>query len=428
MRILHIASGDFFSTYGGGQIYVKNIVDEMIRQNMDVVVVSQTGNHIGVIQKNYNGIPLFEINSQNDLKKVLKEAKPKVIHAHSMKDLACRLGREAGVPVVVTSHHGGIICPVGTRLNFKNEICHATVCHKNCLPCLLHNIYSGRYWYPFMRLLPERVYTKLGEIIQKFPFMPFVTPIGSVAVWIKRKQAQWRTIVSDCTLMIAPCHEIATAMVENGLRKEKIRVIPHGIPLPPKTPEIPDFADGKVKFFYVGRICYAKGIHILLEAFSSIKNLKIELHLIGDAANKHERSYINKLKKRYDSDKRIFWYGKINPDTIFKKTQNFHIAISPTICLEVFGLNIAEALALGKPVLATKSGGSEMQIHDGKNGWLVPPNNPIALAEKISFIASHPQMISVMSKNCHAIAISNHCKAINCIYEEIINIQTNNNI
>ena len=28
MKILQIASGDFFSTYGGGQIYVKNIVDE----------------------------------------------------------------------------------------------------------------------------------------------------------------------------------------------------------------------------------------------------------------------------------------------------------------------------------------------------------------------------------------------------------------
>ena len=38
MKLLQIASGDFFSTYGGGQVYVKNIVDEMIRQNLDLTV------------------------------------------------------------------------------------------------------------------------------------------------------------------------------------------------------------------------------------------------------------------------------------------------------------------------------------------------------------------------------------------------------
>ena len=40
MKILQIASGDFFSTYGGGQVYVKNIVDEMIRQQYSVQVIS----------------------------------------------------------------------------------------------------------------------------------------------------------------------------------------------------------------------------------------------------------------------------------------------------------------------------------------------------------------------------------------------------
>ena len=42
MRVLHIASGDFFSTYGGGQVYVKNIVDTMIDMGIDLSVVSTT--------------------------------------------------------------------------------------------------------------------------------------------------------------------------------------------------------------------------------------------------------------------------------------------------------------------------------------------------------------------------------------------------
>ena len=44
MRILQVASGNFFSTYGGGQVYVKNIVDEMIRQHCSLVVFSFLNN------------------------------------------------------------------------------------------------------------------------------------------------------------------------------------------------------------------------------------------------------------------------------------------------------------------------------------------------------------------------------------------------
>ena len=52
MKVLEVASGDFFSTYGGGQVYVKNIVDEMVRQGRDVAVVSFTGDK-GVEHKSY---------------------------------------------------------------------------------------------------------------------------------------------------------------------------------------------------------------------------------------------------------------------------------------------------------------------------------------------------------------------------------------
>lgn len=419
MHILHIASGDFFSTYGGGQVYVKNIVDEMIRQGVDVSVVSMAGDHEGVIKKNYKGISLYEISRLQDLEATVKSASPDVIHAHSLKDSICRIGRDAGIPVVVTAHHGGILCPAGTLLNFKDEICHASVSHNNCLPCVLRGIRSGKYWYPFMRMLPESTYVGTGRVLKKLPFIPFITPIGLAASSIKGKKGQWQTIASDCTLMIAPCHEIAKAMIENGLPKEKVRVIPHGIPMPKERPEFPPVVDGKVKFFYVGRICYVKGIHVLLDAFASVKNSDIELHLIGGAGNKHERRYMEMLKKCFADDPRIIWHGKIASDAVFEATKKFHVALSSAIYLEVYGLNIAEALALGKPVIATCSGGGEMQIRDGENGWVVPTNNTNVLAKKIDYIASHPEMLQSMSKNCHAISVTDHCKALVDVYNQV---------
>lgn len=420
MRILHIASGDFFSTYGGGQVYVKNVVDEMIRQGIDVFVVSMSGNHDSVVQKDYNGIPLFEISSPDYLEEAIRNATPDIIHAHSLKDKVCLIGKKIGIPVIVTSHHGGILCPAGTYLNCKDEICNAKVNHKDCLPCVLRNVRTGlKYWYPVVKHINPKSYLKVGSYLENKPFIPFITPIGKSALFIQNKQKQFSDIILNCSLMIAPCNKIGEAMIINGLDPSKLRVIPHGIPLPKKRPEFPDIVDGKIKFYYVGRICYVKGIHVLLEAFYKINNPAIELHLIGGTGNKREHQYMTSLQCKYKSDPRIIWHGKISPDKVFETTGNFHVSISPAIYLEAFGLNIAEALALGKPVLTTMSGGGQMQIRDGENGWLVPSNDAAALADKIAYITSNPEMLHIMSKNCHAILIADHCNALMEVYEEI---------
>lgn len=60
MTILLISSSNFFSTYGGGQVYVKNIADEMIRQGMDITIISPDRNSREIVAKGeYRGRPLY---------------------------------------------------------------------------------------------------------------------------------------------------------------------------------------------------------------------------------------------------------------------------------------------------------------------------------------------------------------------------------
>lgn len=423
MKILQVGAGDFFSTYGGGQVYVKNLVDAMIDEGAEVAVISFVGSAAEPIEKDYRSIRLIEVPttvSEELLKKTICRIVPDVIHVHSMKHVVCRIGRQLNIPVVVTSHHGGILCPAGTRLNCKDEICHRPVNHKDCLPCVLRNTRTGlRWWYPFMKHLSEKTYLTLGAFLKNKPFVPFVTPIGSAALSIKGKQEQWREIAASCSVMIAPCREIAEAMIANGFDKDKINIITHGIPLPAERPPYPEVKDGKVKFYYVGRICYVKGLHTLLKAFSQVGNPHIELHLIGGAGNKQERRYMQQLQKRHRDDKRIVWHGKIAPKTVFEATRSYHVSSSSAF-LEAFGLNIAEALALGKPVLATRSGGGEMQIKDGVNGWLVPTNDAVAMAERIEWIAEHPEVLPAMSIRCSAKSMPQHVDELMKIYSSVL--------
>lgn len=427
MRILQVGSGDFFSTYGGGQVYVKNLVDSLIdlniNNNYDLVTISFVNGIEKPRKKDYKGTDLYEIPenvSEENLLKVIKEISPDVIHAHSHKGVVCIIGSKCNIPVVVTSHHGGLWCPAGTALDCKDRICVRKVNHKDCLSCVLRNTRTGlRYWYPFLKHLSKESYLKLGEKLKSKRFIPFITPIGSAGLHIQQKLRDWQEIVDKCTIMIGPSNKMAEEMEANGMPKEKIKVVSHGIPIPNEKPGIPDVKGGKIKFFYVGRICYVKGIHVLLEAFSKIDNSSIELHLIGGAGNKEEERYMKGLQKKYRNDSRIIWHGKISPSEIYEKTQHFHVSVSPSIFLEAFGLNIAEALALGKPVLATKSGGGEMQIKDGVNGWLVAPNNVEEFKNKIIYILNHTEVIQKLSNNCQSKSFISHIKELLEIYKEL---------
>lgn len=423
MKILQICAGDFFSTYGGGQVYVKNLVDAFLNQrfvNLDVISfidgITKRENKV------YKSVKLHEVPediSEEALSELIGAIAPDVIHAHSHKRMVCSVGYAKGIPVVVTAHHGGLWCPAGTAMNYKDEICTKKINHKDCLPCVLRNTRTGlSCWYPLMKHLSLGTYIKLGNYLSKKNFIPFITPIGGSALHIQRKKQEWKEIAEKCTVIIAPSYRMAEAMEANGMPADKIKVISHGIPKPVVKPPFPDIENGKIKFFYTGRICYVKGIHILLEAFSCIKNPYIELHLIGGAGNKKEKLYQNRLCEKYAADKRIIWHGKISPEKVYGEISDLHIAVSPSIYLEAFGLNIAEALALGKPVISTHSGGGDIQVIDGENGWLVNSNDIKSLQQKFKdILRMNQEDLYRISNNCNSKYLFEHVSELMNVYK-----------
>lgn len=420
MKIVQIANGDFFSTYGGGQVYVKNIVDEMIRQQIAVSVFSFVNKNAlnSYEKKNYNGIDLYEIYTQEEslIEKLLKEIKPDIIHAHAEKAFIAKISKKLHIPCVVTAHHGGITCPAGMLMNSKDEICRVPVSQKNCLPCVLRNIKGGQTIYPLLKHIPLNLRLNLGSFLDKLPFIYFVTPYGKSSLFIEEKKTEWKTIIKNVDVMIAPSHAIAENMVLNGLDKEKVKVIPHGIPITSNNNIEVENNSFKVKFFYIGRIGYVKGIHLLLETFIQLPEDCCELHLVGDISGKYEKQLIDK----YKNNKNIVFHGKIEPERVLDYIQQFDVLVHPAICLEVFGLNIAEALSQGKPVIATRCGGAEMQIKDKENGILVEPNNSKELKKAIQ------EMITILNQKKMpfktkevVIPLENHVKELLNQYNQI---------
>ncbi len=423
MNICIVSSGDFFSDYGGGQVYVRNLVDELSnRSDVNTSVISFSANCNTEVQ-DYKGIKVYQVCDENTCSNALQQIRPDIVHANGEKLMTARLCKKFGIPCVVTAHHGGIVCPAGALLNTDDEICRIPADYSHCLKCYLRNTPTGLFWYPLLKQYSQERYCKIGQRLEQLPNIPFLSPIGRTGLIVSRKLAEWKELSETATHFIAPSNAIAEALRRNGCPDCKITVIPHGIPDISSQSKVHGFNNNKedlnsqlstLNFYYVGRINYIKGIHILLKAFSAIENPNIRLHLIGGAGNKTEHHYMKRLSRQYKRDTRIIWYGKMPSEQLHNTIKNFQCLVHPTICLEIFGLDIAEALVQNKFVIATRCGGAEMQIVEGSNGWLVKPNDAKEMQTAMQRYCSEKPQPS--NSECKPIGIADHVESLMSLY------------
>jgi glycosyltransferase involved in cell wall biosynthesis len=438
LKILLVGPDKLDSEYGGGQVYVRNLIAGLLNSKHNVEYLSlvfsnikypqfnqQTTNEILarqiVLPVSWKEIDTDKFDSAiGVLAQAFQDISPDIVHAHGWKELTCLGADRAGVPCVVTAHHGGIVCPAGALLNHHDEICSALANQQSCLPCCVRNIRGSKFWLPLLRLIPLDVQLRFGRWLQTQRFMYFITPLGTLALSICQKLASIDTLGRYAKRLIAPSNAIRDALVRNGIPASKVLVVSHGIPLPQQQPLRPDIGKGPMRFLYLGRISYVKGVHVMLEAFSGLPHDAYELHIIGGAVTEPDKRYLAKLQRQYVSVNTI-WYGSQSHGMIPEHIAACDVMVHPAICLEVYGLTMAEALAVGRPVIATRCGGAEMQIRDGENGFLIPSNDPAALAKKIESLLHNPAEILRLASNIQPVrSLSTHVQDILAIYREVI--------
>jgi glycosyltransferase involved in cell wall biosynthesis len=248
-----------------------------------------------------------------------------------------------------------------------------------------------------------------------------LTPIGIISCSIRDKIQEALEIGKNADRLIAPSPAIADALVRNGMPAQKVLVVPHGIPLPDRRPLSPDFGKKPLRFVYVGRINHVKGVHVMLKAFKELDPSAYELHIVGNAVTKPEKRYLKGLKKDYVGVNAI-WHGGISHADIPDFIACCDVMVHPAICLEVFGLTIAESLSVGRPVIATCCGGAEAQIQDGENGLLVPPNDSNALRGTLFRIINEPQLVKKMAEKSGKVhTIEEHADDLHQVYQQVLN-------
>ncbi len=144
---------------------------------------------------------------------------------------------------------------------------------------------------------------------------------------------------------------------------------------------------------YFGRLEERKGMRTLAKAlpkvFAEYPGLKMVFVGNHHVEVRHERFIVHFDAKRYIRAhnkkflKNLVFIKHLPHEELHPLVKHAKLVVLPSTW-EAFGFTCLESIALGKPVLATSGSGFEEQIvEDGKYGFLVPPDDPDALANKI---------------------------------------------
>ena len=176
----------------------------------------------------------------------------------------------------------------------------------------------------------------------------------------------------------------------------------------------------------VGRIEPWKGQHVLIEAAPRIleKHPNARILIVGGpAVNKPE--YERGLRARCRElgiKNRVLFTGirKDIPDILAASS----VLVLPSATPEPFGLTVVEAMAAGCPVVATAAGGPLETVLNGETGWLIPPNDPEAMAERVRHVLEHREEAKRMGRlgreRAHAyFAVERYARDMAGIFEEV---------
>jgi phosphatidylinositol alpha-mannosyltransferase len=171
-------------------------------------------------------------------------------------------------------------------------------------------------------------------------------------------------------------------------------IIPNGVDLEHFSPEVSPidrFRDGKINILFVSRLEKRKGVNYLLNAYQRVRQEvgNCRLILVGPGT-RWSRQYEKEINERGLED--IFFAGFVPQEELPRYYQTADIVCSPATGRESFGLILLEAMAMGKPIVASNIDGYASVASHGAEALMVPPKNEHMLAQALISLASHPQL------------------------------------
>jgi phosphatidyl-myo-inositol alpha-mannosyltransferase len=168
-------------------------------------------------------------------------------------------------------------------------------------------------------------------------------------------------------------------------------IIPNGVDVdaPPAGPKVPG---EELRVLFVGRPEERKGLPVLLTAFNAlVEHVPARLTVIG-AGEEDVSRWLPDPDLLGSIDVR----GRVSEEELWAELHAADVLCAPSLSGESFGMVLTEAFAAGTPVIASGIAGYSDVVTDGVDGILVPPGDPLRLAEELQRLHHEPQLLAAM--------------------------------
>jgi len=319
-------------------------------------------------------------SATKNLEKLITREKPAIAHLHNiyhqLTPSIIPILKKHGVKVVVTLHDYKLVCPSYLAIR------HAAICN---------DCHGEFFWKPFTTNCQ-------GSLIQGML-------LTAEALWHK-----WKGSYDGVDLFLSPSNFMA-ALTTKRINSDKIRVLHNGINVDEYQPKFDD--NGYVIYF--GRISSEKGIETLLKA-NSLSGKQLPLKIIGTGP------LLIELEKKYPE---VEFLGYCSGQQLRALVANAAFVVVPSEWYENCSMVILESMALGKPIIASRTGGIPEQIEDGKTGFLFEMRNVAELAKKMDILGTDKELRASMGQEArHKLekeySLADHCQQLVSIYQELL--------
>jgi glycogen(starch) synthase len=224
--------------------------------------------------------------------------------------------------------------------------------------------------------------------------------MGSLSV-AQRIQGILERYILNTADYVSSCSSAFASWTRNSqITSRDIKVIPNPTDVERFRPRLPksesyteNNATGLITLLFVGRIEQRKGVHLIFEIIPRLADTVPDLRFVfvgadtptGSRGQSLKMELTAKLPQKYH--RTLDFRGYVRYEEISEQYQGADICVFPSL-YEPFGEVCLEAMACGKPVIASRQGGMGELIEDMQSGILFDPLVPGDLLEKVSIVLS----------------------------------------
>ena len=221
-------------------------------------------------------------------------------------------------------------------------------------------------------------------------------------------------------------------VVSLGVDPDRARVVRKGVDLSQFQPAEDRQAlkaglglDRRPLILSVGGLIPRKGVHITLEALALVRRTHdFQFVVCGEGP---ELDRLQQLARTLDVHDATTFVGTVDRQTVARYFAACDVLAHAPI-VEAAGNVLFEAMASGRPVVCSRAGGPEEYVEDGRSGYVVPAQDPGALAESIAALLADPALADRLGReglrqSRTAFSFDRMTRDILAVYEEAVSLR-----